>query len=239
MYSRALLQDLGIAYTLDTCPELTEAEREDVQGIVARYGDGALTYNQAAELFQEKFHTVTPIDKLRAILEVPEEPLPRHSEESSECLPRRKTQQWTPDEDTRLLAGARRYGLENWNAVAHFVGNGRSRSQCSQRWQRGLDPRISRDRWTPEDEAKLRRLVEQYGERSWIRVSAAMGNRSDVQCRYRYHQLQKEVPESPVEAEPPAAEVKEEEAPAESKFETIGLDLGAYSMSEIFWLMHL
>jgi hypothetical protein len=50
--------------------------------------------------------------------------------------------------------------------VARYVGNNRTRSQCSQRWQRGLDPRISRSRWTPEDEARLIGLVEKYGEKS-------------------------------------------------------------------------
>jgi hypothetical protein len=120
------------------------------------------------------------------------------------------------------------------------VGNNRTSSQCSQRWQRGLDPRISRGRWTAEDEAKLLKLVAQFGEKSWIRISAAMGNRSDVQCRYRYLHLQRgsSVEEEVVPEQPKTEKEVPESKPNECTVETIGLELGTYSASEIFWIMH-
>jgi hypothetical protein len=106
---------------------------------------------------------------------------------------RNKTRGWTIDEDNRLFAGIRRYGLESaWSTVAEFVGNGRTRSQCSQRWIRVLDPRISRSDWTDDEDRRLRDLVEVHGEKAWMKVGSLMGDRSDVQCRYRYLQLQAE-----------------------------------------------
>jgi hypothetical protein len=36
------------------------------------------------------------------------------------------------------------------------------------------------------------RLVAKYGDKSWIRVSRELVSRSDVQCRYRYLQLQRD-----------------------------------------------
>jgi hypothetical protein len=82
-----------------------------------------------------------------------------------------------------------------------------------------------------------------------------MVNRSDVQCRYRYHQIQKgrhatlasseeegegEEPQEKVEV---IKEVKEEAtgmAPGEMvAIERAGLELGAHSMSDVFWALHL
>ena len=106
---------------------------------------------------------------------------------------RKKTRSWTEYEDQRLLAGIHKFGTDNWVSVASFVGNGRTRAQCSQRWTRGLDPRISKDKWSLEDEESLMRLVIQYGTKSWTRIAQEIGNRSDVQCRYHYKQMKQEM----------------------------------------------
>jgi hypothetical protein len=102
---------------------------------------------------------------------------------------------WTSGEDCRLLCGIYRFGLNSWAQVAKFVGSSRTRAQCAQRWSRGLDPRICKRSWDPGDDRKLMRLVSEFGECSWMKVSSLMGNRSDVQCRYRYCQLRKEPPD--------------------------------------------
>jgi hypothetical protein len=41
----------------------------------------------------------------------------------------------------------------------------------------------------PEEDTRLRELVARHGEKSWIRIASEMGNRSDIQCRYRFKQL--------------------------------------------------
>ena len=112
-----------------------------------------------------------------------------HSEKSSK--ERKKTRPWADNEDNRLLMGVFLYGLENWNSISNYVGNGRLRSQCMQRWTRGLDPRISKKQWSKEEEDLLLKLVEEYKDRSWTRIASHFGNRSDVQCRYKYIQLQR------------------------------------------------
>jgi hypothetical protein len=45
--------------------------------------------------------------------------------------------------------------------------------------------------WTYEEERRLLELVGAHGPRSWTRISAELGNRSDVQCRYHYLQMVK------------------------------------------------
>ena len=73
--------------------------------------------------------------------------------------------------------------------MSRFVGGGRTRGQCAQRWTRVIDPKISKQRWTEKDDQRLCELVEKFGEKSWMRVAQALGNRTDVQCRYRYQQI--------------------------------------------------
>jgi hypothetical protein len=254
---RSPLYDLALHETLQAHPELTDSSREEAEFILDRFINGSWTYSQAASLYLEKFHTSAPLDRLREILSVPSEPLATHAL-SADGAHRRRNQQWMPVEDTRLWAAIHKYGTENWNLIARYVGNGRTRSQCSQRWQRGLDPRISRSRWSAGEEALLLQLVATYGKKSWIRISNALGNRSDVQCRYRFHQIQKGrtasddgAPDGPgagpedepgADAQPPpeagAAEQPGELAIEPFTLDRIGLELGAHSTSEIFWMLH-
>lgn len=104
---------------------------------------------------------------------------------------RKKTRQWTKYEDNRLLMAVYKFGLSNWNVISEFVGSGRTKTQCCQRWARGLDPRISKADWTEDEERRLLALVKDFGIHAWTKISAALGNRTDFQCRYRYFQLKK------------------------------------------------
>jgi hypothetical protein len=99
---------------------------------------------------------------------------------------------WTGAEDLRLLSGILRSGIDDWSRIAAFVGSGRSKSQCHQRWTRGLDPRIIKETWTPQQDELLLMLVALYGQKGWTRISIGLGNRCDVQCRYRYNVLKKD-----------------------------------------------
>lgn len=103
----------------------------------------------------------------------------------------RKCRSWSQQEDLRLLAGIHKYGLGDWKSISAFVGGERSRSQCSQRWGRALNPNLSKISWTDEEDKKLLDLVFYYGEHSWSQIAKMIGSRSDVQCRYRFYQIRK------------------------------------------------
>lgn len=106
---------------------------------------------------------------------------------------RHRSPHWSLEEDKRLLEAVQQHGSSNWEAVATFVGNGRSKAQCSQRFHRVIDPKISKANWTQEEEEKLLKAVEQFGDKAWTRVAAQFGNRTDVQCRFKYKHLQKKL----------------------------------------------
>jgi hypothetical protein len=129
------------------------------------------------------------IDRLYDIIHCPEEPLPSGPLTAAER--KRRPNSWTAAEDNRLLCAMHRFGTRSWPVIAAFVGNNRTRSQCAQRWRRGLDPRISKAEWSAADDLKFANLVALHGQDGWTAVSQRMGNRSDVQCRYRYLQLKR------------------------------------------------
>ncbi|KAK8880485.1 hypothetical protein M9Y10_003161 [Tritrichomonas musculus] len=96
---------------------------------------------------------------------------------------------WTPNEDNRLREAVEIFGDLNWRRISNYLGTGKTRSQCSQRWNRCLDPHISKEKWSTDDINHLKELVFQYGDHSWAKIASKMTNRCDVQCRYMYKKL--------------------------------------------------
>jgi hypothetical protein len=119
---------------------------------------------------------------------------------------RQRPNRWAPEEDERLLAAIQEHGVDNWPAIAALVGGGRTRSQCAQRWHRGLDPKLNKKNWTGEEEQRLIDLVQLHGEKAWTRVAAEFGDRSDVQCRFRYRFLVKKSIELGTQIQPIASQ---------------------------------
>ena len=153
---------------------------------VTAYLRQSCSFDDANRVFTEVAAPREVLLRMRGVLECDPTPIPYDETREN---PHKKTRAWTPEEDTRLLAGILKSGLDNWSVVAASVGNNRTRAQCAQRWSRGLNPRICKDTWTPEEESKLLQYVRMLGDKAWTKISALIGNRSDVQCRYHYHQI--------------------------------------------------
>lgn len=185
------LLDIAMMYTQEISARLSDEEKNTIRDMFSQFITEKIDFQTCSQYLKEKTGSTAPVERIHEILKVPNEPLPTKEVNDDSGL-RKKTQQWSKMEDTRLIAGLHKYGSDNWSLVASFVGNNRTRSQCSQRWFRGLDPRISRQHWSKEEEKKLLELIEIYGDKSWIKVASELGNRSDVQCRYHYLQLQKD-----------------------------------------------
>ena len=185
------LLEVAISYVYEVKDHISQQSMQKIITIFQNFIQNLITYDDAATSLAQHIDSISPLEKINSILQCdvlppPDSPPVQIDDTSS----RKKTRTWTSNEDQRLILGVHKHGLENWNAVSQFVGFGRSRSQCSQRWLRVLDPRISKNPWSPEEETKLQQLVNRYGEKSWTRIASEMGNRSDVQCRYHFRQLQ-------------------------------------------------
>lgn len=180
--------DVGLSELENTGETMPEATKSAVVTLLLGFLQRKITYEEASYQMQSMIGNCSPLDKLNAIVNQPDEPIPQAA--SPQDSNRSKSRPWTPYEDQRLLAGIYKFGPDQWNSIANYVGNGRTRAQCSQRWQRGINPKISKSAWNPEEEAKLLSLVAKH-DKSWKLISDELGNRSDVQCRYKYVQLKK------------------------------------------------
>ncbi|KAL4081961.1 hypothetical protein V8B97DRAFT_139631 [Scleroderma yunnanense] len=97
----------------------------------------------------------------------------------------RKLHAWTPASDERLLRAVDMYG-HNWPLVARYVSEDATPTQCSNKYQRTLDPSVTHANWTPEEDARLYAAVTAHGQ-SWVDVAACMPGRTNHQCRDRWN----------------------------------------------------
>jgi hypothetical protein len=192
--SPAEILDTVLVSFVQACSKETSAEsQKSALDVLRSLLNGEISGDEAISRVEDSIGTGDPAQKLLSILTMDPEPIPAPSipDPPEDQVLRQKPRNWSEYEDHRLLAAIHRFGVDDWHQVSMFVGNGRTRSQCGQRWNRGLNPQISKDAWTQQEEDDLVALVTRLGEKSWKRVAAELGNRSDVQCRYRYQQLRK------------------------------------------------
>ncbi|PWA72019.1 myb domain protein 4r1 [Artemisia annua] len=100
---------------------------------------------------------------------------------------RERVGRWDSDEDKRLKIAVRLFGAKNWHKITKFVP-GRMAPQCRERWVNCLDPSLKMDKWTEEEDMKLKAAVEEHNY-SWARVAACIPQRTDSQCRRRWKVL--------------------------------------------------
>ena len=177
-----------------------------VSDIIAQYLRNSITYQEASERLESLLGTSEPLKKFGDVLML-NKPVVGSTPPLNDKMPkipgmRKRSRPWTEDEDHRLTNGVETHGVQNWHLIASLVGNNRTASQCSQRWHRVLDPNIAKTNWSREEEQKLIDLVGKFGTRAWTRISGEMGNRSDVQCRFRYNFLVKKANEKKTEVVP-------------------------------------
>ncbi|EAY23745.1 Myb-like DNA-binding domain containing protein [Trichomonas vaginalis G3] len=186
------LLSIGISYIVDVCPQIAPNVLQYLQKILDGFIDGKISQYNASLEFSKYIGNNTPILKIARVLTVSPQPLKSINEypaEAQSFLLMKKSRSWSEIEDIRLIAGIHKFGLDAWGTVACFVGNSRTKAQCCQRWTRGLDPRITKMHWTPKEDAALLQSISKHGIKSWTKVASDIPSRSDVQCRYRYHQL--------------------------------------------------
>lgn len=88
-------------------------------------------------------------------------------------------------------------GFTSWTEVSrelqHRTGCPlRTSRQCSQHWRRVLQPRLAAvSAWTPEEDANLLSMADLAARSKWSEISRHFFCRTDIQCRYRWHKLQK------------------------------------------------
>ncbi|KAF8527944.1 hypothetical protein BU17DRAFT_81177 [Hysterangium stoloniferum] len=114
---------------------------------------------------------------------------------------------WTPAEDAQLLKLYATHQPPRWSLIAKQIP-GRTDDACSKRYREALDPRLKRDSWSSNEDAKLLELTAQLGSK-WTQVGQAMG-RSGLGCRNRWRLLQRKQ-RSKMAPKAPAAQPSEQD----------------------------
>ena len=84
-------------------------------------------------------------------------------ERSAAAVPNKgKSQAWTPEEEERARELVKLHGSRKWALTAQALP-GRTLQQVYARWRDYLQPGISNEPWTDEEQQKLMDLHQQYG----------------------------------------------------------------------------
>ena len=186
----SLLADVAVTYAIEGEGEFPKSSIEEMKKTFLNLIAGLITDEECQNIIKNLHGNDSSVLKIREILSIEDQPRSHsHSKDTSnsnEEGQRKRAKLWNANEDKRLIAAIYRFSLNDWISVSKFVGNGRNRSQCSQRWFRCLDPKIEKSKWNNEEDERLKELVSIFGDHSWAKVASKMGTRSDVQCRYRW-----------------------------------------------------
>lgn len=140
---------------------------------------------------------------------------------------------WTQEEDYLLVQAVKKIGELKWNQISKFVGT-RSGKQCRERQFTNLNPDINNEPWTPEEDEKLLRLHNNYGNK-WSELAKNFNGRTvlNVKNRWRTFIRRGIIPKVP---EPKTEEISAKEfedftshLEAFNEFEQVGLQLSDFA----------
>eukprot|EP00934_Nitzschia_sp_Nitz4_P007471 Nitzschia sp. Nitz4//scaffold315_size20666//16608//18155//NITZ4_008644-RA/size20666-processed-gene-0.6-mRNA-1//-1//CDS//3329547495//7461//frame0 len=93
---------------------------------------------------------------------------------------------WTESEDELLRRAVEDFQGKSWKKIASRL-SGRTDVQCLHRWQKVLKPGLIKGPWTPEEDAKVIRLVKLHGNKKWSFIARQLKGRLGKQCRERWY----------------------------------------------------
>ncbi|KAJ0239296.1 SANT/Myb domain-containing protein [Hirschfeldia incana] len=101
--------------------------------------------------------------------------------------------EWTPEEDDQLRAAVGLYGEKDWQSVANEM-EGRTGTQCSNRWNKSLVPsrkRVGKSnakeaKWSSEEDKRLRVALTFFGAKNYNKIAQFVPGRTQSQCRARW-----------------------------------------------------
>ena len=91
---------------------------------------------------------------------------------------------WLEADDKLLIQLVSELG-HNWPLIASKM-DGRTSKQVKERWTNQLDPTISTDPWTADDDQQLVELIRELGH-SWCEISRRMKGRTESMVKNRFH----------------------------------------------------
>ncbi|XP_008645508.1 uncharacterized protein [Zea mays] len=79
-----------------------------------------------------------------------------------------KKHRWSSEENEALKQMVKKYGTKNWRTIACAIP-GRNANSCLSRWKYLLDPAINKEPWSQQEELRLIRAQQVYGNK-WCKM---------------------------------------------------------------------
>ena len=90
---------------------------------------------------------------------------------------------FTPKEDKKLISLVKKYGTNNWNAIAQNLPQ-RTARQCRDRWNHYVNPQTNTSEWHENEDEIIINSLKQYGKQ-WTLIASFLPGRTSVAVRNR------------------------------------------------------
>jgi hypothetical protein len=92
---------------------------------------------------------------------------------------------FSPQEDKQVRDYVREFGPTNWPKLAEIL-KVRSPKQCRERWYNHLDPNLSKEPWTRDEDLTILKYYTELGPK-WSKISEHLTHRSDNAIKNRWN----------------------------------------------------
>lgn len=106
---------------------------------------------------------------------------------SSEKQKKHPRQPFSQEEDSKLAQLVQSYSQKdiNWEEISSQMEN-RNIRQCKERWEKYLNPNLSVDPWTQEEDEIITNMHLEFGPK-WTLMANILENRTDIMVRNRWN----------------------------------------------------
>lgn len=123
---------------------------------------------------EEEVEAISPSSSVKKVPSVDET-------RNSKPLP---TQNWTKEEEQRLLVSVDAHLGHHWESISSVVET-KPALECLVHYQRALNRELLRSHWTAEEDALLLETCEKLGTSDWQAIASELPGRTKTQCRER------------------------------------------------------
>lgn len=95
-----------------------------------------------------------------------------------------KKAKWTAEEDNLLRMLVKKEGTNNWSLIAQSIPD-RTGKQCRERWLNQLRPELTKNNWTPQEDAILIHQQQIHGN-MWTKIAQFLPGRSPNNVKNRW-----------------------------------------------------